>query len=179
MMNLLLENTRSPLHMLGDVRALLGTLRAGEDRVRALMDRYGTEAVQGRGALRARPLGAAHAPGAARRARRRLLRRDHARRRRHLSTDPMKSGPGPDPRRRRPRSTSPAPTRSRSARSAPGWQEAARSIVGPKVVLDPRHPMNAGAMRPFQVLMPPARWSSACRPRARATTSSSAPRSRG
>ena len=34
-MNLLLENTRSPLHMVGDVRALLGTLRAGEDRVRA------------------------------------------------------------------------------------------------------------------------------------------------
>jgi N-methylhydantoinase B len=47
MMNLLLENTRSPLHMIGDVRALLGTLRAGEDRVRALMDRYGTEAAKG------------------------------------------------------------------------------------------------------------------------------------
>ena len=48
----------------------------------------------------------------------------------------------------RPRSISRAPTRSRSAPMTTGWEEAARAIVGPKVVLDPRHPMNAGAMRP-------------------------------
>ncbi len=66
MFNLLLENTRSPLHMIGDVRALLGTLRAGEDRVRQLMERYGTEAATGRRALLARALGAAHEAGSAR-----------------------------------------------------------------------------------------------------------------
>jgi N-methylhydantoinase B len=36
-----------------------------------------------------------------------------------------------------------------------GWEEAARCIIGPKVLLDPLHPMNAGAMKPFQVLLPP------------------------
>jgi N-methylhydantoinase B len=154
MFNLLLENTRSPLHMIGDVRALLGTLRAGEDRVRQLMGRYGTGAATGAARY---SLGLSE-----RRMRQALLNTpdgdygdeiyldDDG-----LSADPLKikvevrirgaeaeiDFSGTDP-----QSLGSVKT---------GWQEAARSIVGPKVVLDPRHPMNAGAMRPFQVLMPP------------------------
>jgi N-methylhydantoinase B len=152
--NLLLENTRSPLHMIGDVRALLGTLRAGEERVRQLMDRYGTEGAKD---------AARYALGLSeRRMRQALLQvpdgdyEDDI----HLDDDGISTDPvrinvevrvrgaeaeidfsGTDPQTLGSCST--------------GWQEAARAVVGPKVVLDPRHPMNAGAMRPFQVLMPP------------------------
>jgi N-methylhydantoinase B len=154
MVNLLLENTRSPLHMLGDVRALLGTLRAGEERVRALMDRYGTQATKGAGRYL---LGLSE-----RRMRQALLEAEDGDYRGEIqldddgiSTDPINirvevrirgdeaeiDFSGTDP---------------QSLGSVcTGWQEAARAIVGPKVVLDPRHPMNAGAMRPFQVLMAP------------------------
>ncbi len=153
-MNLLLENTRSPLHMLGDLRALLGTLRTGEERVRALMERYGTETVKAAGHY---ALGLSE-----RRMRRALLEvpdgdyTDEV----VIDDDGVVIEPitmkvavrirgdeaeidfsGTDPQSLGPIST--------------GWQEAARSIIGPKVVLDPRHPMNAGAMRPFQVLLPP------------------------
>jgi N-methylhydantoinase B len=154
MMNLLLENTRSPLHMVGDVRALLGTLRAGEDRVRALMARYGTDAAKG---------AARYALGLSERRMRNALAAapdgdydeeiqldDDG-----ISTDPVTikvqlrirgseaeiDFSGTDPQ------TVGAITT--------GWQEAARAVVGAKVVLDPRHPMNAGAMRPFQALLPP------------------------
>jgi len=44
--NLIVENTRSPFMMVGDVRALMGTLKKGEDRLRELMDRYGSKAVK-------------------------------------------------------------------------------------------------------------------------------------
>ena len=152
-MNLLLENTRSPLHMLGDLRALLGTLRTGEERVRALVDRYGTETVKAAGH---------YALGLAERRMRRALAEvpdgeyvDEV----MIDDDGVVIEPitmrvavrvkgdeaeidfsGTDPQSLGPIST--------------GWQEAARSLIGPKVVLDPRHPMNAGAMRPFQVLLP-------------------------
>jgi len=153
-MNSLLENTRSPLHMLGDVRALLGTLRTGEERLRALTDRYGTDTVKAAGHY---ALGLAE-----RRMRRALLEVPDGEYTDEVTIDDdgvviepitmrvslrVKGDEaeidfsGTDPQSLGPIST--------------GWQEAARSIIGPKVLLDPRHPMNAGAMRPFQVLLPP------------------------
>jgi N-methylhydantoinase B len=154
MMNLLLENTRSPLHMVGDVRALLGTLRAGEERVRALMRRYGTAAAKG---------AARYALGLAeRRMRQALLAVPDGDYDEEIKLDD--DGIGTDP------ITIRVQLRVRGAEAeidfsgtdpqsigavTTGWQEAARAIIGPKVVLDPRHPMNAGAMRPFQVLMAP------------------------
>jgi N-methylhydantoinase B len=154
MMNLLLENTRSPLHMVGDVRALLGTLRAGEDRVRALMDRYGTAAAKG---------AARYALGLSeRRMRQALLEVPDGDYDEEIKLDD--DGVSTDP------ITIRVQLRVRGAEAeidfsgtdpqsigavTTGWQEAARAVVGPKVVLDPRHPMNAGAMRPFQALLPP------------------------
>jgi N-methylhydantoinase B len=152
--NLLLENTRSPMHMIGDVRALLGTLRTGEERLQHLMGRYGSEAARS---------AARYALGLSERRMRRALLAvpdgDYADEifldDDGVSTDPVRIAvevrirgaeaeidfSGTDPQTLGSMST--------------GWQEAARAIVGPKVVLDPRHPMNAGAMRPFQVLLPP------------------------
>jgi N-methylhydantoinase B len=153
MMSLLLENTRSPLHMVGDLRALLGTLRAGEDRVRALMTRYGTEAAKG---------AARYALGLSeRRMRQALLDAPDGDYDEEIKLDD--DGVSTDP------ITIKVQLRIRGSEGeidfsgtdpqsigavTTGWQEAARAVVGPKVVLDPRHPMNAGAMRPFQVLLP-------------------------
>lgn len=152
--NLLLENTRSPLHMIGDVRALLGTLRAGEDRVRQLMDRYGTPAAKG---------AARYALGLSeRRMRQALLDAPDGDYDGEIQLDD--DGYTTDP------ITIKVQVRIRGAEAeidfsgtdpqslgavSTGWQDAARAVVGPKVVLDPRHPMNAGAMRPFQTLMAP------------------------
>jgi N-methylhydantoinase B len=154
MFNLLLENTRSPMHMIGDVRALLGTLRAGEERVRALMDRYGTDTVKG---------AARYALGLSeRRMRQALLNTPDGDYSDEIFLDD--DGLSPDPLKIK------VEVRIRGSEAEidfsgtdpqslgsvkTGWQEAARAVVGPKVVLDPRHPMNGGAMRPFQVLMPP------------------------
>jgi N-methylhydantoinase B len=44
--NLILENTRTPQHNLGDLRALFGTMKVGEGRLVRLLERYGPEAVQ-------------------------------------------------------------------------------------------------------------------------------------
>jgi N-methylhydantoinase B len=153
-MNLLMENTRNPMQMLGDIRALLGTLRAGEERVRALSARYGPAAVNG---------AARYSLGLAERRMRQALLEvpdgdftgeatfdDDG-----ITTDPITlrveirirgaeaeiDFSGTDP-----QSLGPITT---------GWEEASRAIIGPKIILDPRHPMNAGEMRPFQVLMPP------------------------
>jgi N-methylhydantoinase B len=152
--NLLLENTRSPLHMIGDVRALLGTLKAGEERVRQLMSRYGTDAARG---------AARYALGLSeRRMRHALLEAADGDYDGQVQLDD--DGISADP------ITVKVQVRIRGAEAeidfsgtdpqslgavSTGWQEAARAIVGPKVVLDPRHPMNAGAMRAFQVLLPP------------------------
>jgi N-methylhydantoinase B len=153
-MNLLMENTRNPMQMLGDIRALLGTLRAGEERIRELSVRYGPQAAKGSARY---SLGLAE-----RRMRQALLEVPDGDFSGEVSFDDdgISSEPitlrvevrirgaeaeidfsGTDP-----QSLGPITT---------GWEEAARAVIGPKIVLDPRHPMNAGAMRPFQVLLPP------------------------
>jgi N-methylhydantoinase B len=152
--NLLLENTRDPHMMIGDVRALLGTLKTGEERMRALIDRHGIDTLRNasdytlglserrmRAALSRLPDGVYTAE-------------------RYLDDDGVTANPlriaasftvrgdraeldfsGTDP-----QCTGPSTT---------CWEEASRSIIGPKMLLDPRHPMNAGAMRPFDVILPP------------------------
>jgi N-methylhydantoinase B len=152
-LNLLLENTRSPLHMLGDVRALLGTLRAGEQGVRHLMERFGTPQVQS-GARYALDL-------AERRMRHALLAVPDGEWSSKVTFDDDGIGTEPVTVRAKLRihganaeidfsGTDPQSLGSITT----GWQEAGRAIIGPKVLLDPRHPMNAGAMRPFDVLLP-------------------------
>ncbi|MBI3861685.1 MAG: class I tRNA ligase family protein [Planctomycetia bacterium] len=44
--NLIIENVRTPMHALGDLRALFGTLKVGEMRLRHLVAAYGVDAVR-------------------------------------------------------------------------------------------------------------------------------------
>jgi N-methylhydantoinase B len=152
--NLLLENTRDPHMMIGDVRALLGTLKTGEERMRALIARHGIDKVRN----------ACHYTlGLSERRMRSALRRvpdGTYRAERYFDDDGVQLEPlrvsvaftvrgsraeidfsGTDPQCMGPLTTC--------------WEDAARSVQGPKMMLDPRHPMNAGAMRPFDVLLPP------------------------
>ena len=153
-MNLLMENTRSPLHMIGDVRALLGTLKTGEQRVDELAARYGYGELRG---------AANYTLGLAERRMRRALGQvpdgDYTSSRlfdddgvdttsrelmvtiRIRGVDAEIDFSGTDSQSLGPITTC--------------WEEAGRAVIGPKLVLDPRHPMNAGAMRPFHVLLPP------------------------
>jgi N-methylhydantoinase B len=153
-MGLLLDNTRSPLHMVGDVRALLGTLRAGEERVRALIERYGADAVRA---------GARYALGLSERRMRKALREipdgDYAAEQDMdddgVTTDPVKLKVTLRVRGDAAEIDFSGTDRQTLGPITTGWEEAGRCLIGPKVVLDPRHPMNAGAMKPFEVLLPP------------------------
>jgi N-methylhydantoinase B len=151
--NLLLENTRDPHMMIGDVRALLGTLKTGEERMHALIRRHGIDAMRN---------AASYTLGLSERRMRAALSRvkdGSYSAERFIDDDGMGSEPlrlavsitvrgsraeidfsGTDPQCVGPLTTC--------------WEDAARCIIGPKIMLDPRHPMNAGAMRPFDVLLP-------------------------
>jgi N-methylhydantoinase B len=151
--NLLLENTRTPLHNLGDIRALFGTMKVGEERVIRLLETYGAEAVTA---------GARYTLDLAERRMRAAI--DSVADGRYeaeewidddgLGVEPLKlhasgrvagsnveldfSGTDPQP----------------LGSLTTCWEETARVLIGAKMLLDPRHPMNAGAMRPFHVLAP-------------------------
>jgi N-methylhydantoinase B len=152
--NLILENTRTPAHNLGDLRALFGTMKIGEARVVRLLERYGGEAVVA--------------------ASRYTL--DLAERRIRAEIERIPDGVyeaeewldddglGPDPLKIHLSArvsgshveidfsgTDPQPLGSITT----CWQEMNRVLIGPKMILDPSHPMNSGMFRPFHVLAPP------------------------
>lgn len=152
--NLLLENTRTPVQNLGDLRALFGTLRVGEGRIRKLFERHGLDAVRA---------GARYAVDLAERRMRREIERlpDGIWEGEEYIDD---DGIGADPVRLqatvRKQGDSIEIDFSGSDTQPVGaittcWEEVTRCLVGAKMVIDPRHPMNAGAMRPFHVIAPP------------------------
>jgi N-methylhydantoinase B len=151
--NLLLENTRTPFENLGDIRALFGTLKVGEARLTNLLDTYGIEAVRA---------GCRYTLDLA-----------EARMRRAIEQIPDGTWEGEEYVDDDAVSDTPIGLRasvkkvddrveidfSGTDRQSVGalmtcWEEVNRSLVGPKMLLDPRHPMNAGALRPFHVLAP-------------------------
>jgi N-methylhydantoinase B len=152
--NLLVENTRSPFHMVGDVKAMLGTLRAGEARVQQLIDRYGAGSVRS---------AAGYALDLAeRRMRAQLLNLQDGdyEAEEFLDDDGVVMEPVRVGVTIRVRGASAEIDFSGTDRQTLGsistcWEDTARCLIGPKVFLDPRHPWNAGAMRPFDVLVPP------------------------
>jgi len=152
--NLLLENTRTPMHNLGDLRALFGTMKVGEARLRLLLERYGLESVRA--------------------AARYTLDLAERRMRRAIEGVPDGTfeaeawlddgGMGGDPVRifasARVSGSEIEIDYSGSDRQPEGaattcWEETSRCLIGAKLILDRRHPMNAGAMRPFHVVAPP------------------------
>jgi N-methylhydantoinase B len=151
--NLLLENTRTPFENLGDVRALFGTLKVGESRLVSLLERYGLERVQA---------ASRYAVDLAERRMRRAIEQipDGTWEAEEFIDD---DGVGEEALRLavsvRKVGDSIEIDYSGTDRQPLGalmtcWQETNRCLVGPKMMLDPRHPMNAGAMRPFNVLAP-------------------------
>lgn len=152
--NLLLENTRTPFQNLGDLRALFGTLRVGEGRLVKMFERYGAEAVLA---------GARYTVDLADRRMRRDIERlpDGVWEGEEKLDD---DGLGGDPVRLKVTVTKKKDTIevdwSGSDAQPLGatttcWEETNRCLIGPKIALDPRHPMNAGAMRPFHIIAPP------------------------
>lgn len=152
--NLLIENTRTPLHNLGDLRALFGTMKVGEERLHRLLERHGAEAVRAgarytldlaerrmRRAIAAIPDGMYEAEE--------LLDDDGVTDRpvrlyasARVAGDAIEidySGTDRQP----------------IGATCTCWEETNRCLIGAKVILDRRHPMNSGAMRPFHVIAPP------------------------
>jgi N-methylhydantoinase B len=152
--NLILENTRTPRHNLGDLRALFGTMKAGEMRLLRLLDRYGPEKVVAAARytldLAQRRMSAAIEAVADGVYEAEEWIDDDG-----LSEDPIcvrlqgrVAGPnieldfsGTDAQPLGPLTTC--------------WEELSRVLIGAKMLLDPNHPLNSGAMRPFHVLAAP------------------------
>ena len=152
--NLILENCRTPALNLGDLRALFGTLKVGEARLRRLIETHGLEAVKS-GSSYTLDLGE-------RRMRAALATVPDGVYAAEVSLDD--DGRGSDP------ITIRAAARvhgsdceidfSGTDRQSLGatttcWEDLTRCLIGPKVILDPAHPMNAGAMRPFYTMAAP------------------------
>ncbi|WP_260287162.1 hydantoinase B/oxoprolinase family protein [Peribacillus aracenensis] len=152
--NLLIENTRLPIHNLGDLRALFGTLKVGEARLIRLLERYGLEAVRSGGSYTL--------DLAERRMRNEILQvTDGIYEAEEFIDDDGNGGP---PLRikatARVKSDSVEIDYSGSDKQSIAavttcWEDTNRCLIGPKTIFDPRHPMNAGAMRPFHVIAPP------------------------
>lgn len=152
--NLILENCRTPGLNLGDIRALFGTLKVGEARLRALIAHHGLGKVKAGGSYTI--------DLAERRMRAALSSVPDGTYEAEVSLDD--DGRGGDP------ITIRAAARvlgaeceidfSGTDRQSVGatttcWEDLTRCLIGPKVILDPVHPMNAGAMRPFYTVAPP------------------------
>jgi N-methylhydantoinase B len=152
--NLLLENTRTPIHNLGDFRALFGSLKIGDERMTRLLTRYGVDKVRA-AARYALDL-------AERRMRKEITAIEDGLYEAEEKMDD--DGTGGDPvlvrASARVAGDSVEIDYSGSSRQTKGahttcWEETTRCLVGPKMLLDPNHPFNAGAMRPFHVTAPP------------------------
>ena len=152
--NLLLENARTPMQNLGDLRALFGSLKIGDERLTRLIKRYGVDKVRAASeyaldlAERRMRMAIGEVPDGNYEAEE------------HMDDD----GTGGDPvlirARARVHGDRVEIDYSGSSRQSHGahttcWEELNRCLIGPKMILDPNHPMNAGAMRPFHVTAPP------------------------
>lgn len=152
--NLLLENSRAPLHVLGDLRALFGTLKVGEELLLELLNRHGYDKIKA----------TAHY----------MLDLSERRMRRALVNAPDgewsgeewldDDGSGGDPvairitLRKKGESAEidfSGTDRQPLHATTTCWEETIRCLLGAKTVLDPRHPINAGMFRPFHVIAPP------------------------
>jgi N-methylhydantoinase B len=138
---------------LGDLRALFGTMKVGEGRIVRLLEKFGVDAV--RAASR-------YTLDLAERRMRNTIRRipDGEYEAEELVDD---DGVSDDPVRLFARATVKGASVeldfSGTDRQPLGplttcWEDTNRVLIGAKVLLDPNHPMNAGALRPFDVLAP-------------------------
>jgi N-methylhydantoinase B len=152
--NLILENCRTPALNLGDIRALFGTLKVGETRLRQLIETHGLENVKS---------GSSYALDLAeRRMRSALISVPDGVYESEVSLDDDGRGGDPITIRAKARVVGSeceidfsGTDRQSLGATTTCWEDLTRCLVGPKVILDPAHPMNAGAMRPFYTMAPP------------------------
>jgi N-methylhydantoinase B len=153
-MNLILENSRTPMQNLGDLRALFGTMKVGESRLHRLLERYGAEAVKKasrytvdladrrmRNAVAAVPDGVYEAEE--------WIDDDG------LGTEPVRVNLRGTVKGRHIELDFTGTDRQPLGALTTCWEEASRVLIGAKMILDPDHPMNAGAMRAFDIVSPP------------------------
>ncbi len=152
--NYLLENNRVPHLVLGDLRALSGSLQVGTRRLHELIDRYSLAKVCAAGhygmditeaAMRA---GIANIPDGDYRV------SDI------LDDDSITSKPIDLVMTLKVRGDSIEFDYSGTSRQPEGnvgtaWVESTRAIIGAKFIIDPSSPVNSGTMRPFEAIMPP------------------------
>ena len=152
-MNLILENSRTPMQNLGDLRALFGTMKVGESRLHRLLERYGSESVKAasrytvdladrrmRNAVAAVPDGVYEAEE--------WIDDDG------LGTEPVRVNLKGTVRGGHVELDFTGTDRQPLGALTTCWEETSRVLIGAKMILDPHHPMNAGAMRPFDIVTP-------------------------
>lgn len=152
--NYLLENNRVPAMMLGDLRALAGSLAVGERRLRDLIGRYDVEQIRAGSAYGMDITEAAMRAGI-----RRLPDGDY-RAEDILDDDAIVQEPIPIVMTLKVRGDELEIDYSETARQPRGsvgsaWIESTRPIVAAKMLLDPASPVNSGTLRPIQAVMPP------------------------
>jgi N-methylhydantoinase B len=152
--NLLLENSRTPQHVLGDLRALFGTMKVGEERIVRLLERYGKEQVVAaaryatdlahrrvRQAIRAVPDGVYSAEE--------WIDDDG------VGTDPLRLFVTAKVAGANVEIDFTGTDRQPLGALTTCWEETCRFLIGAKMILDPNHPLNSGMMRPFDFVAPP------------------------
>jgi N-methylhydantoinase B len=153
MFNQLLENNRVPSNLLGDIRALAGSLTIGNQRLGDLIQRNGKELIRAAGNY-----GMDLAEASMRAAIRRVPDGDYA-----VSDFLDDDGINQDAIELRMtlkiRGDSMEIDYSGTARQPGGnvgtaWVESTRAIIGTKLVLDPHSPVNSGILRPIEALLP-------------------------
>lgn len=152
--NQLLENVRVPAAVLGDVRALYGCLVIGEDRLRNLLEKYGTAVVQA---------GAHYGMDITERSMRAGIERvpdGDYRVEDFLDDDGITDDPVPLVATVKVRKDSIEVDYSGTGRQPLGnvgtaWIESTRCIEGIKFIVDPHSAVNSGTLRPIMSVLPP------------------------
>jgi N-methylhydantoinase B len=152
--NYLLENNRVPHLMLGDVRALSGSLQVGARRLHDVVARYGLDKVKAGGSYGMDITEAAMRAGIAR------VPDGDYRVSDFLDDDSITPEPIEIVMTVKVRGDSMEIDYSGTSRQPAGnvgtaWIEATRAIIGAKFILDPSSPVNGGTFRPVEAIMPP------------------------
>jgi N-methylhydantoinase B len=152
--NYLLENNRVPHLVLGDIRALSGSLQMGARRLTSIVERYGLTRVKAGGHYGMDMTEAAMRAGISR------VPDGDYRVSDFLDDDSITPDPIELVMTVKVRGDSMEIDYSGTSRQPAGnvgtaWIESTRAIIGAKFILDPASPVNSGTFRPVEAIMPP------------------------
>ncbi|MEV6362370.1 hydantoinase B/oxoprolinase family protein [Nocardia asteroides] len=152
--NYILENNRVPHLVLGDIRALSGSLQVGARRLADVVTRYGLDRVKAGGHYGMDVTEASMRAGIAR-----IPDGDYAVRD-FLDDDSITPEPIELAMTVKVRGAAMEIDYSGTSRQPDGnvgtaWIESTRAIIGAKFILDPASPVNSGTLRPVEAIMPP------------------------